>query len=191
VSGWARLDGEPTLWYERFERFRLAGPGRSLLKLYNEEREKAGKGGIAKRVPGAWDEAVKIWQWDARADAWDAAQLAEEATRREAEIAKEREEARANRRAMLKAYGSRVAQGLQLFDPKKMTPADVSRGVDTYLDQSRAEYDDEPTQRIREEPTPPVPWELVPEEMQVAYLERQITLSEVLAYVAKQRQSGS
>lgn len=190
MTGWARQPGEPTLWYERFERYRLAGPGRSLLKVYNDERVRKGPK-RSDSTPPSWREAAKTWQWDARAEAWDAAQLAEETTRREAEIAKEREEARANRRAMLKAYGSRVAQGLQLFDPKKMTPADVSRGVDTYLDQSRAEYDDEPTQRIREEPTPPVPWELVPEEMQVAYLERQITLSEVLAYVAKQRQSGS
>lgn len=67
---WRREDREPNLWFERFTRFRLRGPRRSLLAAYNAEREE--QGGVRRtKVPGAWDRAAKQWQWRERAEAWD------------------------------------------------------------------------------------------------------------------------
>jgi hypothetical protein len=67
---WESSPGEPARWYARFERFRLAGPGRSILATFNAER--ADKG-LTKRacVPGAWTEAARRWRWRERAEAWD------------------------------------------------------------------------------------------------------------------------
>lgn len=72
MSDWQRQEGEPNLWYSRFERFRLMGPTRSLLAVY--EHYLAQKG--AKRrngggIPGAWRRAVERWRWIERAEAWD------------------------------------------------------------------------------------------------------------------------
>src|SRR5262249_20738934 len=62
--------GEPSRWFARFERFRLAGPTRSLMGTVNAERAEKGskKQGC---VPGAWAEAARRWRWRQRAEAWD------------------------------------------------------------------------------------------------------------------------
>ena len=39
---WEQQPGEPNLWYARFERYRLAGPSRSLLSNLNAERQQRG-----------------------------------------------------------------------------------------------------------------------------------------------------
>jgi hypothetical protein len=66
---WDQQPGEPTLWYDRFWKW-LHDPRRSLLGVYNAEREKARKR-PAQTSPGAWREAVVKWNWEARAHAWD------------------------------------------------------------------------------------------------------------------------
>lgn len=98
---WLRQPGEPSRWYARFERFRLMGPGRSLLAIYNEEREKARKSAT---IPASWRDAADKWQWRARAEAWDAA---EQERRRAAEEQAYREALDAHRDNALKL--SRVA----------------------------------------------------------------------------------
>jgi hypothetical protein len=190
MRDWARQPNEPPLWFERFERYRLAGPARSLLKLYNEEREKAGKSWI-KSAPASWAEAAKTWQWEARAAAWDDQELAKEALLREEELRKEREQARQTRRTLLKVAQSRLAKRLAEPDVADLKPEGAFHALRIVLHESRAEYDDEPVQRVRNEPVPPVPWELIPDEMQVAFVDGEIGLREVLAYVARQRQPGT
>lgn len=67
---WDQQEGEPNRWYQRFNAFRLAGPGRSLLGCVNEER--CGKGqGRTNNAPTAWREASEKWQWRERANAYD------------------------------------------------------------------------------------------------------------------------
>jgi len=73
-KAWERLPDEPNRWYARFDQFRLMGSGRSLLALYRSEREKAGKGGIVRRVPGSWDQAAERFRWRERAETWDEAE---------------------------------------------------------------------------------------------------------------------
>ncbi len=68
---WQREPNEPNLWFDRFNRFRLLGPRRSLLAVYNAEQ--ADKSGTKRRkTPGAWDAAAKEWRWRERAEGWDA-----------------------------------------------------------------------------------------------------------------------
>jgi len=68
---WMQQDGEPNNWFRRFERYKLLGPTRSLLGCANRERvEKSLK--KSDQVPGSWRNAAKKWNWDARAEAWDA-----------------------------------------------------------------------------------------------------------------------
>jgi hypothetical protein len=67
---WDRQPGEPTRWFARFERYRMAGSGRSLLGAVNAEQ--ADKGGQKRtKVSGAWDQAFARWRWRQRAEAWD------------------------------------------------------------------------------------------------------------------------
>ena len=74
ITPWDRRPGEPNLWYQRFERFRLAGPARSIRQVFLAERagrQKAPKGATPERVPSAWDRAAAAWRWAERAEAWD------------------------------------------------------------------------------------------------------------------------
>lgn len=87
---WLQLPDEPLLWYRRFERFRLMEPVRSISRVYLEEHlsKKNTSNHVQSRqkIPGDWYAMARLWQWEARAAAWDAeldAQL-------EAEIAAER-----------------------------------------------------------------------------------------------------
>ena len=85
-------DLEPNLWFDRLTKFRLMGPGRSLLECVNRVRDEKGQ----KRsniVPGSWRRASERWDWHARAEAWDEA----ERQRIEAEFKADCDTWRANR----------------------------------------------------------------------------------------------
>ena len=85
---WDRQEEEPSRWYQRFNAFRLAGPGRSILSFYVAEwrirQERAGKSSEnpPTRIPGAWSKQSKADRWRERAQAWDEhlTKLAEEET---------------------------------------------------------------------------------------------------------------
>lgn len=65
---WDRQEGENSVWYRRFREYLL---NRSLLFIYNQEREAAGKSPLTS-TPGAWKEARDRFDWEGRAAAWDA-----------------------------------------------------------------------------------------------------------------------
>ena len=71
---WERQQGEPILWFGRFERYRILGTERNLLSVYNAWRAEVGKGGQKTSIPHAWDINCKRWDWRERAEAWDAEQ---------------------------------------------------------------------------------------------------------------------
>jgi hypothetical protein len=66
---WDQQPGEKTLWYDRFWKW-LHDPRRSMMAVYNGERDKARKG-KAESPPGAWKKAARQWKWAGRAQAWD------------------------------------------------------------------------------------------------------------------------
>ena len=82
---WEQRAGEPGRWYARFERFRLAGPSRSLLAMVNEDRQQRGKK-KTRSTPQAWTAKARRWQWRERAQAWDQQQQAEVRSARAREI---------------------------------------------------------------------------------------------------------
>src|SRR5687768_17469897 len=71
---WDQLPGEPGHWYQRFTRFRLAGPGRSVLGLYRAERHARSLPGRVHSIPHRWQAAIARWHWRERVAAWDAAE---------------------------------------------------------------------------------------------------------------------
>jgi hypothetical protein len=119
---WDRRPGERNRWYNRFERYRLAGACRSLLAIYNEERQKAGKG-KATRIPGAWSRAAAFWCWRERALAWD------EHERRQARDARARDIAEMHTRHIQEAMAlqAKAVERLQSLDVQNMSPGDVAR----------------------------------------------------------------
>lgn len=70
---WERLPGELSKWFDRFDRYRLLGPTRSIdavWRLENAARPpEARKRG--KRPPPFWYQIVKDFRWKERAEAWD------------------------------------------------------------------------------------------------------------------------
>ena len=70
---WGRQKLESGFWYDRFTKYRLMGPKRSLLGAVNAERMKEQRG-ATKSVPASWYKAATRWNWKARAEAWDASE---------------------------------------------------------------------------------------------------------------------
>jgi hypothetical protein len=67
---WDRQPGEPNRWFARFERYRLAGPCRTLQGAIGSEKARKGKKKQT-AIPGAWSRAAAQWRWKQRAEAWD------------------------------------------------------------------------------------------------------------------------
>ena len=67
---WARQPDEPARWYARFDVYRLLGPTRTIEATY---RLIAQLENLTGSRPGqAWYAAAKTYDWQPRADAWDA-----------------------------------------------------------------------------------------------------------------------
>ncbi|HMF29002.1 MAG TPA: hypothetical protein VKE42_09545, partial [Candidatus Cybelea sp.] len=79
---WDRQPGEPMRWFHRFEQYRLAGPQRSVVGTFNQERAKLCKKGqkyhARTQATGAWNRNFARWRWKERATAFDESQVAEE-----------------------------------------------------------------------------------------------------------------
>lgn len=146
---WDRQSKEPAKWFALFERFRLAGPKRSLLAIYNEER--AGRGDPpAKTTPGEWNKNRKKWHWDERARAWDV-YIIEEERRRDSE---EREKARTSRKLTIRALTALLGRTIEATNggkdnPKTLDPKELkelSQAAAAIMRESRLEFG-EPTDR--------------------------------------------
>lgn len=142
-----------TLWTSRYERYRLLGSRRSVLAVYNSEREKAGQG-AAKSVPRGWDRYTA--EWPSRAALWDDHVRREAAQRDEAQRQQERDEARLIRRKLLGAGQSLLAQALKLAgaDLKTHAPEKYDQkvfrlvsAIERFQKMSLIEYG-EPTERM-------------------------------------------
>jgi len=119
---WEQQPGEPNRWYARFERFRLAGPSRSLLGAVKAEREQVGKRST-RSVPQAWAKAAQLWRWRERAEAWDA----HERCKARAAHAQQVEEM--NRRHVQEVRGLQSAAigRLKSLNLEQLSPAEVLR----------------------------------------------------------------
>lgn len=140
---WEQGDDEPGIWFARLERYRLIGPSRSLLAVYNAERLDENQG-PAKSIPGAWVEACREWDWKNRASTWDAY----EQQRRREQYDKEREEDHGARVLLLKALRSKLVERLKVLSPNEIRPELLVRAIQITSQELRAEYDDLPVQRL-------------------------------------------
>lgn len=121
---WDRLEGEPNQWYARFEQFRLLGPNRTIVAIYNDERAKKGKSKLY-TFPPAWQKYAAEWRWRERAEAWDEAQRA---------LARKEEEGqlRERRRAWIaqaQAVQGKAVERLLTLVAEDLSPRDVLRWV--------------------------------------------------------------
>lgn len=139
---WDRQKGELNLWYDRFTRFRLQGPGRSLLSLYHQWQDEKGKK-RAHSPAKSWRDACKKWEWRKRAEAWDK----HERLRLEAEYNAEREEWRDKRRKLLQGFFGKLVQALGKLKVDDASFAQLTQAVKVIVQELRSEFDDLPTER--------------------------------------------
>lgn len=101
-NAWERLENEPTEWYSRFQTFMLMGSGRSVNETWrfhqaeratrsHEKPLEATKSHVF-QLPGNWKDAVRRFDWWARASAYDIEKLEEDKRRVEADRASRRKE---------------------------------------------------------------------------------------------------
>lgn len=71
IDAWDRQPDEPSKWFARFDVYRLLGPSRSIGKAYRKWRIMDGRENVQITGNAIWVEQGKLWDWDARAEAWD------------------------------------------------------------------------------------------------------------------------
>jgi hypothetical protein len=119
---WDRQPDEPNRWFSRFERFRAAGPSRSLLGTMNSEL--SDKGAIPKaKVSGSWHRASIRWRWRERAEAWDA----QERRRVQAARIQQIDEMRSRHIQEAQALQSKALQRLKSLELDDLSAPDVLR----------------------------------------------------------------
>jgi hypothetical protein len=119
---WEQQVGDPNRWYARFEAYRLAGPTRSLLAIFNAERLQRGAA-KAKSLPHAWASQAKSWRWRQRAETWDQHQ------RQQARVAHAQAVQEMNQRHIqeAKALQGKAIQRLKTLDPEQLSSREVLR----------------------------------------------------------------
>ncbi len=142
---------EPMLWYERFERYRLMGPNRTIEAAWRESPAKGSKG---KRPSRHWYERAREWRWKERAEAWDVAEAQRQRAEREAEERRLRAEARDVRRNLLAAGHNVLARAMLIYMGKQGAVADpqtaqrLLAAIARYNADSREEYGDLPARDL-------------------------------------------
>jgi hypothetical protein len=72
VDIWDLQPGEPSIWHERFEYYRLMGPLRTIGKAYRRYRKDIDNVETTASATHYWREKAAQWKWEERAQAWDA-----------------------------------------------------------------------------------------------------------------------
>ena len=74
LDEWDIQPGEHPVWYDRFNKFRLLGPNRSIREIYRRERKiytLTKHHGLPLGNANEWNIVARTWQWEQRAMAWD------------------------------------------------------------------------------------------------------------------------
>lgn len=140
---WDRQIKEPSKWFERFERFRMLGPKRSLRATYNGERADNGDG-EKPTVASSWTKNSKKWRWIERADAWDREQVRLNRKRFE----EDRLAARDERRQMIRDLHEMIVHQMNKGQPDYRDLKDLVQTAATLFKESRLEFG-EPTEHIQ------------------------------------------
>lgn len=149
LQPWEQREGEPDIWFGRFQKYLLLGPNRTLVAGYRAgaRHKKKTRQSAEKRahqgVPGAWRNAARKWEWLERAAAWDAVGR----ERLLAEYERDREVDRFERVRLLKAYRDKIEAALKKLTARGATYMNVTFGLQMVTKELRAEFDQEPAQR--------------------------------------------
>lgn len=155
MSLWDRQEGESNLWYDRFERFRLMGPHRSLLALYNDEmrdraKEKDQPFKRKQAVSRPWHDKMVEFRWRERAEAWDEHLRQQQRLEDERLRAEEQEKVRDLRRTTIRALQGMLGRVLTAeqegnYNVDAKTLKDLSTAAANIFKESRLEFG-EPTE---------------------------------------------
>lgn len=138
LKPWEQQPGEPLLWYERFEHFRLQGARRTRAATFNWYRESKGMP-PTRQLPDSWTNRMREWRWGERANAWD-----REQTKIRLEMwEQEKEQDRNDRILLLKAARSAVSKALPKLDLTNSSPSTVIYALGMLVNELRKEYQGE------------------------------------------------
>ena len=122
---WEKRSDEPLAWFNRFERYRLLGPQRSLeaasLRCAEVEGQRCPKSSRT------WCDASRRWQWQERARAWDATQPSPLPGEEEAH----RSDARQERLGMISKIVKDLYVTLNLADLPNLEPDEARQFLPT------------------------------------------------------------
>lgn len=124
---WLRLEaeGEPSVWFARFEKFRLIGPARTFDEVF---RRVSGAERLSAKRPGqAWYIAADRWLWVERAEAWDEV----ERTRLQAIEQRRRFDAREQRLRIIGDQIVLIEEALGVADLSSLTVAQAREALPT------------------------------------------------------------
>lgn len=112
---------EPAAWFERFCKYRDLGPGRTVQKLWDEEKaDKNGKKGAPRgnKPSGQWRRQIEKWRWEERILQYNTSQSVSHLQQFEDDFTKER----INQHNILQRI-----QGIQLEALQASTDEEFSR----------------------------------------------------------------
>ena len=133
-----RMPDEPVGWFSRLVSYCLMGPGRSALRLFNDERRgKAGKGATARSLPGAWQKIIDRFQWRERAAQYDLETIELEREQQKAL----RETERRKRLSLLKAFRKRINAALSALVPGSASLGQIAAALRVLCFESREEFE--------------------------------------------------
>lgn len=69
---WERQEGEPARWFLRFRNYLKLGPRRSVNAVFERERQEKAGWKATNKAGTRWYDTALRWQWEARAEAYDA-----------------------------------------------------------------------------------------------------------------------
>jgi hypothetical protein len=130
---WERQQGEPALWYARFERYRLLGPSRSVAAVFREE-----KGEDGGQPPGRWYETSARWNWQSRAEDWDSS----ERPKRQAQRLAALEAAQARHLEIHLLQQQKALEYLRALQPGTLTPDQALRLMEAAIAGERRALED-------------------------------------------------
>ena len=148
---WDRQTYEPSMWYDRFDRFyRPQGPERTLTRAFNDYRRENDSNWKNRPGPGpTWHHNYQKWDWVRRAEAWD------DHVREQLRQAEEEERARARKErkeiiASLKEEVTTYLEGKKgtLVEDHKPSLYELQALLALVLREERSELDDLPTSRL-------------------------------------------
>ena len=132
-----RMPDEPTGWYSRLVSFCLMGPGRSVLRVYNDEREKAGKSGKARSIPGPWQKIIDRFRWRDRAARYDLETIEFERDQQNQLRLSERRK----RLDLLRMFRRKIASALKTFNVGTASLGQIAAAVRVLGEESRSELE--------------------------------------------------